>query len=139
MSRGRSCAVFFLMTMAGCGTSNAPLPSESEAKAALTSALDTWKSGKPVAELATAKPPVQAVDADWVAGRILESYTIGDGSSGGEGNKTFSVTLKIKGSNAPSTVKYMIFGKDPVRVYRDLDFERMSNMENNPTPEKPKR
>lgn len=139
MIRVRACAVVLLVATAGCGSSNAPLPSEAEAKAALTTALDTWKNGKSASELVSATPPVQAVDQDWVAGKILESYTIGEESPGAAGNKTFSVTLTIKGSSGPNSVKYMVFGKEPVRVYRDVDFERMSNMENNPAPAKPKR
>ena len=139
MSSGRSCALFFLIALAGCGGGDAPLPSEIEAKTALTTALDLWKAGKPAAELTALKPSIQAVDQDWVSGKILENYTIGE-EIPGTGNKTIAVSLTIKGSSSPLSVHYMIFGKDPVRVYRDVDFERMSNMDNNPTPaKKPRR
>jgi hypothetical protein len=139
MSAGRSCAVFLLVVLGGCGGGDAPLPSEIEAKTALTSALDLWKAGKPASELAASKPSIQAVDQDWTSGKILENYTVG-AEIPGTGNKTFAVSLTLKGSSSPLAVQYMVFGKDPVRVYRDVDFERMSNMENNPTPaKKPKR
>lgn len=138
MPRGRFCALLGLVAVFGCGPGDAPILSAADAKTALASTLDTWKAGKPASELATAKPPIQAVDSDWTAGKVLESYTIG-AESEGAGNKTFSVTLNFKGASSASDVKYMVFGTDQVRVYRDIDFERMANMENNPPAPKAKR
>ena len=131
MFRGRLCALFFLIALAGCGGGDAPLPSEVEAKTALSSALDLWKAGKPASELSAQKPSIQAVDQDWASGKVLENYSIGE-EVPSSGNKTFAVTLTFKGATGPNSVQYMVFGKDPVHVYRDVDFARMSNMENNP-------
>jgi hypothetical protein len=139
MSSGRLCALLLLIALAGCGGGDAPLPSEIEAKTALSTALDLWKAGKPASELSASKPSIQAVDQDWASGKILENYIVGE-EIPGTGNKTFAVSLTLKGSSSPLSVQYMVFGKDPVRVYRDVDFERMSNMDNNPVPaKKPRR
>jgi hypothetical protein len=134
----RLLTVILLAALAGCGGGNAPLPSASEARTALQAALDAWKDGKPASSLAESKPPVEAVDHDWVAGKALESFVIGEETSG-DGNKTFATSITLKGSTAPQDVRYMIFGRQPIHVYRDEDFSRMSNMENNPAPPKPSR
>jgi hypothetical protein len=136
MRRRLTLVLLALAATSGCGGGAASLPSGSEARNALQTALDAWKDGKPASALVEGKPPVQAVDHDWVAGKGLDAYVIGDEQSG-DGNKTFTVSITLKGSSAPSDVRYMIFGRDPIRVYRDDDFTRMTNMEDNPAQPKP--
>ena len=136
--RRLSWILLVLAAVSGCGSGNAPLPSASEAKAALQAALDAWKEGKPASSLVEAKPSIQAVDHDWTVGKVLDAYVIGD-EQAGEGSKTFPVTLTLKGASGPVDVRYMIFGRSPIHVYRDEDFQRMANMEDNPAPPKPPR
>ena len=136
MRRRLTLVLLALAATSGCGGGNAPLPSGSEARTALQTALDAWKDGKSASSLVDGKPTVQAVDHDWAAGLALDAYVIGDEQSG-DGNKTFTVSITLKGSSAPTDARYMIFGRDPIRVYRDDDFTRMANMEDNPTSSKP--
>ncbi len=125
-----------LAAASGCGGASAPLPSSTEAKTALQTTLDAWKTGTPASALVEGNPSIQAVDHEWVSGKGLDAYVIGDEQSG-DGNKTFTVSITIKGSSAPIDVRYMIFGRNPIRVYREDDFTRMANMEDNPTQSKP--
>jgi hypothetical protein len=119
---------------AGCGIegkSGAPMPTGTEARQALEKALDTWKAGKSPASIADQAPKIDVVDYQWKAGDVLESYSI-VAEKQGEGNKTFGVKLTLKKPPGSKDVEYMILGKDPVRIYRDEDFTRMLNMDNNP-------
>ncbi len=119
---------------AGCGAegkSGAPMPTGQEARAALEKALDSWKAGKPPSSIADQTPKIDVVDSQWKAGDVLESYSIVNEKQG-EGNKTFGVKLTLKKPPGSKDVEYMVLGKDPVRIYRDEDFTRMLNMDNNP-------
>lgn len=129
-----------IVALAGCGGATTPVPSAASARGALQASLDAWKAGKtpPAFAQETSKPAVQAVDHEWASGQGLESYTIGQ-ETAADGNQTFAVSLTLKGSKSPKDVRYMVFGTDPVHVYRDDDYSRMANMENNPAPPKKRR
>lgn len=119
---------------AGCGfegKTGAPMPTGVEARQALEKALDTWKAGKSPGSIADQAPKIDIVDYQWKAGDVLESYSIVNEKQG-EGNKTFGVKLTLKKPPGSKDVEYMVLGKDPVRIYRDEDFTRMLNMDNNP-------
>ncbi len=128
-----------VIALAGCGGGGpAPLPSVADARQALQTALDAWKAGKPAASLQAEGAKIEATDFEWKAGKALIDYAV-RGESTGEGTQTFDVTLTLKGDPGPKEVKYMILGMDPVHIYRDEDFTRAMNMDNNPaTPKKAK-
>ncbi len=124
--------------LAGCEGGSAPLPSASAAREALDTALGTWKAGKPASSLLALKPAVEAVDFDWKAGKVLSDYTVGD-EAPGQGVRTLSATLTIQGGPSPKSVRYFLLGVDPVRVFRDEDFQRAMNMDNAPATKKGRR
>jgi hypothetical protein len=74
---------------------------------------------------------VHAQDADQNGGvpYIVMEYVPG------QGTQTISASLTLKGQ-PPKEVTYMVFGINPLRIYRDEDFTRAMNMENNPSPSK---
>jgi hypothetical protein len=82
--------------------------------------------------LSAATPKVEVVDFEWRAGEALTDYSVGDESTG-QGTKTFSSRLTLKGQ-PPKDVSYMVLGVDPILIYRDADFTRAMNMDNNPSP-----
>ena len=49
-----------------------------KARAALRTALDAWKAGRPIGSLAEASPPIVAQDFDWLAGAKLDDYAVLD-------------------------------------------------------------
>ena len=94
--------------------------------------MDAWKAGKPGSSLADREPKIEAVDFEWRAGEALTGYSLG-ADVPGQGTQTISASLTLKGQ-PPKDVKYMVFGINPLQIYRDQDFTRAMNMENNPAP-----
>jgi hypothetical protein len=131
-------SALFLITLAtlnGCGGGSAPLPSTVQARQALQSSLDAWKAGKPATAMAGEKPSIEIVDFEWKAGKVLSDYTLGQDSPG-QGVQTLSASLTIKGESGPKEVKYMVLGLEPMRIFRDEDYNRAMNMDNAPASEK---
>jgi hypothetical protein len=131
--RGLCLALMLMVPTAlnGCGGGSTPLTPAEVARKALQASLDAWKAGKPASSLADEKPSIEAVDFEWKAGKVLSDYTI-DGETPGQGTQTFDATLTLKGATGPAKVQYMVLGLDPVRIYRDEDFNRAMNMDNAP-------
>jgi hypothetical protein len=108
-------------------------PTSSEARTSLEAVLTAWRDGKPYGSVA-ATPPVQVGDAAWQGGQQIESFEIGDEEDGGDGTKQFAVKLKAKKPPGEQSVRYVVYGRDPIWVYREEDYKRMLNMDNNPVP-----
>ena len=121
------------VAFAGCGDGSAPLPSTVASRQALQASLDAWKAGKAASSLSAEKPSIEVVDFEWKAGKVLTEYALGEDSPG-QGTQTFSATLTLKGELATKSVRYMVLGLDPIRIYRDEDFNRAMNMDNAPAP-----
>lgn len=120
--------------VSGCGSSLARYtPTTDEARDSLTAALTAWRDGKPHGPL-DSKPPVQIADSAWQAGQMVESFEIGEEKDEGDGTRKFDVKLKMKKPAGDLSVRYFVHGRDPVWVYREEDYKRMINMDNNPEP-----
>jgi hypothetical protein len=98
--------------------------------------LSAWRDGKPYGPVA-ATPPVQVADTAWQRGDKLESFEIGAEEDGGDSTKQFAVKLKMKAPARESTDRYVVHGRDPIWVYREEDYKRMLNMDNNPVTTSP--
>ena len=113
-------------------------PTSDEARGSLETALTAWRDGKPCG-------PIEASLADpgcrlgLASGQQIESFEIGDEKDDGDGTKQFAVKLKMKKPARRRTVRYFVHGRDPVWVYREEDYKRMINMDNNPEPARPAR
>ena len=131
MSRLVRIAALVLLTIGlfGCGGQSVSnyRPQGGSAKAALTTALDAWKSGreKP-GTLDGQKPALQVLDSIWESGRKLKEFQIGDEQPSADGPTRFSVQLTFDGEPATEKAEYVVFGKDPLWVARDKDYQRMS-------------
>jgi hypothetical protein len=129
----------FCAGLAGCeGASRAHVPTGSTARESLDAALAAWKSGKTPEAVAALTPAVHAVDSHWQAGRSLASYEILQ-EEPGESERRFTVRLteadpKAKAKGTEKEVTYVVIGRGPVYVYRDADYTRFLNMDNNPQP-----
>ena len=118
--------------LAGCGDGNARYkPTADEARTSLEAALTAWRDGKPYGPI-EGTPPVHMVDSAWQGGQQIESFQIGDEEDAGDATKQFAVKLKTKKSSTDQDVRFIVHGRDPVWVYREDDYKRMLNMENNP-------
>lgn len=125
-----------IVLTAGCGGPSRSA-SHTGGSASLVSALDAWKSGAACGPIEGPPPPVFAVDAAWQAGRKLSSYEV-LGPVEGTDPPRFRVRLETIPVAAGGEVEYVLVGSDPIYVYRADDYERMMNMDNNPTA-RPKR
>jgi hypothetical protein len=128
-------STFLAGLIAGCGSggSSGNMPTTEKARQAIESALTAWQKGQPPGLIASASPPVQVVDLAWQAGQKLGGFSIVSVDDS-EDVKKFSVKLTMKQPPGERDVRYMVLGREPVWVYRDEDFARMLNMENNPVP-----
>jgi hypothetical protein len=130
-------ALPFVSLLAGCGASHARFtPTSGEAKTSLEAALTAWRDGKPFGPI-EATPPVQVADSAWQAGQQVESFEIGDEQDDGDGTKQFVVAFRMKKPAGDQSVRYFVHGRDPVWVYREEDYKRMINMDNNPVTKSP--
>jgi hypothetical protein len=122
----------------GCGSEHARYtPSSTEARTSLETALTAWREGKPVTSI-DVKPPVHVIDSAWQGGQQIESFTIGDEQDVGDGTKQFAVKLVTKPKGSELAVKFVVHGRDPVYVFREEDYVRTLNMDNNPVSRPPR-
>jgi hypothetical protein len=109
--------------VAGCGGQK-HVPPANAARQALEASLSAWRDGKEVGTQEAAKPSIQAEDADWRAKKKLRSFEIGEEEPAKpDAPRRFKVKLALEGG-APTDAVFVVFGIDPVHVYRDRDFEK---------------
>ncbi len=119
-------AAVLAAALAGCsvGPKVAAPVEPDRARAALRTALDAWKAGKPIESLAQADPPIVAQDFDWMAGAKLEGYTLLDDGRAEDANLRVRVQLAVRpaqGVAAKKTVSYVV-GTDPkLTVFRAME------------------
>lgn len=123
-----------------CGTEGPPGPSDSDAKRALEAALNAWKEGKPCGEIPGITPPTRVVDCAWSAGEKLGDFAIvGEPEGGAPGApRTYRTKLTMTKPPGEREVAYVLMGADPLIIYREDDFQRAMNMDNNPGAKRPK-
>jgi len=123
--------------LCGCGGYDVTPPA-AVARTALERSLMTWKDGGSPGPIAGAEPPVQAIDSEWQNGRKLASFEI-LGEEGGAGDRRFTVRLVGRDPAGEKEARYVVLGQGPVLVYREEDYRKMLDMDNNPAPPKTKR
>lgn len=138
---GLAALAFPLALIPGCGSpSRAYTSTPATARQALDSALSAWQKGAKGEQLSSGSTPIHAVDYQWQTGKVLRKYEILEEQPGeGEAEKRFSVRLTLKQPGGESTVQYVIVGREPIWVFRDVDYGRTSNMSDNPRPKRPKK
>ena len=102
------------------------IPPTEKARQALEAALNHWQGGHSPGKVPGTNPPVEAQDFKWKAGQKLKSYEIVGEESGTE-PRFFKVRL-TPAEGAPIEVKYAVFGIDPLHVYREEDYQKLSGM-----------
>ena len=123
------CLVLAFFVGCGGGSSSKYTPNTNLAKEAVTVALDAWKRGTPTdpAGKLASGAVVIAVDMDWAAGQKLEGYEFGaEIPPPAEGPQKVAVKLGLAGGKSVDAT-YFVVGIDPVRVFRDKDYEKNFN------------
>ncbi|HEX5445485.1 MAG TPA: hypothetical protein VFW87_16785 [Pirellulales bacterium] len=114
----------------GCGQRSIHeyVPNDAAARAALTTALDAWKSGKAPDKIGASGPAVQAQDTQWRDGQKLVDYEIvGPAPAVAEDpNRRYTVKLTLAGAAEPRETIYIVVGKDPVFVFSQTSYQQLS-------------
>jgi hypothetical protein len=130
-------ALAILLVVPSCGGPSMN-PAADRAKVALEASLNAWRDGKKPGNIEGTDPPVQAVDNDWTNGRKLEAFEILR-EQPSDSDKRFVVKLTYKAPSAVTEAVYVVLGASPIAVFREEDYVRTMNMDNNPTPQKKRR
>jgi hypothetical protein len=114
---------------AGCGKRSHGdfLPAEGKARKALETALTAWQNGAQVGKIASGSPTIEVVDSKWKAGQKLQGYQILQAVPGDKPAR-FVVRLTLKQPPGEQEVRYIVLGLDPLWVYREEDYKKLSGM-----------
>ena len=113
-------------------------PTAEDARKSLVTALETWRGGGKPAELASVDPPIHVIDSEWTNGQKLTGFEIVREESA-ELDKRFTVKLVRTPPGKTEEVVYIVLGSGTHSVFREADYERTMNMDNNPVPKKKRR
>jgi hypothetical protein len=109
--------------LSGCGGAT-HVPAAGSAQKSLEAALSAWRDGKPVGPVEGSNPKIQAEDGEWRAKKKLAAFEIVGEEPGqaAAAPRRFKVKLTLEGS-PPVDAVFVVFGNDPIYVYRDKDYE----------------
>ncbi len=124
------CGLAVLISV-GCDAGDSRgVPREDAARVAVESALSAWRDGKPYDKLEST-PPVRVVDSAWRNGEKIDSFEILDEEGRDDGTKAFSVRIGSSKAKGVKKAKFVVYGQDPLWVYREEDYKRMLQTERN--------
>ena len=128
----RLLALLLVLSAAGCSGGGSRVedftPAEANARKALEAALNHWQGGGQPGTVPGTTPVVEVTDSKWKSGQKLKSFEItGEEPSSGPGPRFFKVKLTPPTGAAVET-KYAVLGIDPLLVYRDEDYQKLSGM-----------
>jgi len=103
------------------------VPAEASARTALETALTAWQEDQPFGTIRKGPVAVEVVDAQWRQGQKLESFEILHHEPH-QVPPTFAVRLTLRGPAGSKEVRYVVAGRDPLWVYREEEFKRISGM-----------
>ena len=115
----------------GCEKQNTQedfMPPQARGQAALEKALTAWKEGKAPDEIEAGDHGIKPYDAKWRAGQKLEDFKILAAEPAEGGRTWFTVDLKMKSPKAELRTKYIVLGIDPLQVFREEDYTKLSGM-----------
>jgi len=120
-----------LSLLAGCGggaSVESFNPKKDEAREALTEALTAWQKGQAEpGPIKDSNPAVQANDSTWRSGAKLKSFEIAQ-ELPGDAPRKFLVKLTLDGEAAPKEVTYVVYGKVPLWVMSEDEYNRDAGM-----------
>jgi hypothetical protein len=98
------------MIASGCGAGSRPETADAtQARAALSAALDAWKAGEKPEVLARRSPPIHVKDVDWDGGfRLVDYKSDAEGKLAGY-DMNYPVDLELKGPTGSSVKKKAVY------------------------------
>jgi hypothetical protein len=95
----------------------------------LEAALSAWKGGQAHGRVANSAPAIEVLDSKWKAGQRLADYQIvKEEPAAGTGPRWFTVRLTLQKAAAPQEVRYAVVGIDPLWVYSEDEYKKLSGM-----------
>jgi hypothetical protein len=105
------------------------IPPDAAARKALTTVLDTWKSGQSFGPVADGPSKIEVGEFNWQAGKKLTGYEIVGPTTGEDQNQRYSVKITLEGAAAPEETVYVVFGKPTaLEVYNQADYQKFTGM-----------
>jgi|JI10StandDraft_1071094.scaffolds.fasta_scaffold00706_27 hypothetical protein len=99
----------------------APKVDQEKALQVLHIALDAWKAGKPITDLAQVSDKIVAQDFDWMQNKKLVSYEVMGKGIPQDANLRVEVSLRFDGETQAQRVAYIV-GTAPVQtVFRAFE------------------
>jgi hypothetical protein len=99
-----------LLIASGCGAGNRPDNADAtQARAALSAALDAWKAGQKPKVLAQRSPPIHVKDVDWDGGfRLVDYKSEAEGKLVGY-DMNYPVDLELRSPTGSSVKKKAVY------------------------------
>jgi hypothetical protein len=120
-------AIGYAVLVTGCQpdrTADRYVPPAQTARQALEAALRSWREGRPAGKVEGTSPQVYLVDTCRRPGQTLKSFSI-LGETAGEGPRCLAVRLRLDNPEEEQRARFVVFGVDPLWVYRYEDYEMM--------------
>jgi hypothetical protein len=136
--------LWLVVLCAGCDSQRSDadfIPATASARQALDAALKAWQGGQSPGEVKDDARRINLSDSRWRDGYRLESYAIVKEEEG-EGAPWFAVRMTLKpppqGKAVPAdqTVRYIVYGIDPLWISREEDYNRDMGLGNSDTVKK---
>jgi hypothetical protein len=131
--------VLLLIVVSGCNDPTqsgvgpeAFVPTPELARAALSASLQSWRDGRPRGPVTVNAPAlavtVEVSDSYRSPDRPLQAFEI-LGPVGTSDVRGFAVRLSFDNPREEQVVRYLVVGKNPLWVFRQEDYERISHWE----------
>jgi hypothetical protein len=104
------------------------MPAWNEARSAVESALSAWRDANPPLPASLDSPSVKFTDQTRKPNQRLLAYEV-LGQTDLDSARQFTVRLTLEGEESPQLVRYNVFGRQPMFVYRLEDFEMLMHWE----------
>jgi hypothetical protein len=101
------------------------VPAAELARTALEAVLTDWQSGREPGPIDRLDVGVRVVDKQRKKGQTLDEFDI-LGEAPGEGVRCFAVRVKLNGPAAEEKVRFVVVGINPLWVFRQEDYESLS-------------
>ena len=125
-----ACLIMSCLLVFGCGPrdrSSEFIPSVSVAESAVKAGMEAWKKGEPAGTVAgTKRPVIHVVDSERAIDQTLIGYEI-LGEVPGNAPRCFAVRVQLSNPEKEVRLRYIVVGIDPLWVFRQEDYDRLSH------------
>lgn len=111
------------------------IPEPEAGQVAVTTALAEWKCGREPGTIDTVRPAIVVVDSHRKPGQTLERYEI-LGQVEDDNSRTYTVRVSMANPQEEPLLRFHVFGREPLWVFRQEDYDMLSHWEC-PPPEAP--